>query len=72
MSKAQDGTGHAIVKLESYEGRDTFVHCGDSEQDYLYLVVAVYVDGTAEIVDSSYRTAKEANEAWPEAVPVRE
>ena len=61
----------AIVKLESYEGEDTYFRCGNETQDYLYAIVAFGADGTADIVDSSYRTMAEAAEAWPEAVPRR-
>jgi len=57
-----------IVKIESFDGRDCFLHCGNDEQDFLYAVVSVDADGSAEIVDSAYRTYEEAAEAWPEAV----
>jgi hypothetical protein len=58
-----------VVKIESYEGEDTFVRCGNSVQTHIYAIVAVDRDGTAEIVDSSYRTMQEALQAWPEAAP---
>lgn len=58
-----------IVKLESFEGRDTFLRCGDDRRDYLFTVVAVARDGTAEVIDSGYRTFTEAADAWPEARP---
>ncbi len=58
-----------VVKIESYEGDDTFLRCGNERQDHLYAVVAVDADGTAEVVDSSYRTIGEALQAWPEAAP---
>jgi len=57
----------AVVKLESYEGEDTFVRCGDDRQDYLYMIVQIDPDGSAEIMDSSYRSIAEALESWPEA-----
>ena len=56
-----------IVKLESYDGCDTFVHCGSEDQNYIYCVVCVTEDGDAEIVDTGYRSFDEAEEAWPEA-----
>jgi hypothetical protein len=59
----------AVVKLVSYEGSDTFVQCGNDTQDYLYMIVSIDPDGTAEIMDSSYRTLNEALDAWPEAKP---
>jgi hypothetical protein len=59
----------AVVKLESYEGEDTFVRCGDDQQDYLFAIVRVDPDGSAEIMDSSYRTLEEALASWPEARP---
>jgi len=62
-------TRFVIVKLESFEGTDTFVRCGDDSRDYLFMVVAVDPDGTAEVLDSGYRTLAEAIEAWPEARP---
>lgn len=58
---------HFIVKIESFDGRDTFVHCGNDEQDYLFAVVSVDADGRAEVVDSAYRSFEEAAAAWPEA-----
>jgi len=58
-----------IVKLESYEGEDTFLRCGNGEQDFLF-AIALLVDGHLEIVDNGYRTQKEALEAWPEASPI--
>jgi hypothetical protein len=60
-----------IVRIESYEGRDTFMRCGDESQDYLFAIVSIHPDGAAEIIDSSYRTLDEAVEAWPEAAPRR-
>jgi hypothetical protein len=71
MPTARTKTRLAIVKVESYEGEDTFLRCGDERQNYLYAVVAIDPDGTAEIVDSSYRTIREALQAWPEATPRR-
>ncbi len=58
-----------VLKLESYEGEDTFLRCGDEQQDFLYSIVAIDDDGTAQIVDSSYRSLAEAVEAWPQARP---
>lgn len=57
------------VRIESYEGADTFLRCGDDEQDYLFAVVSIDAQGKADIVDSSYRTIDEVYEAWPEAQP---
>lgn len=56
-----------ILKIESFEGRDTFVRCGDDDQDYLFAVVSVDEKGRAEIVDGGYRSYDEAAVAWPEA-----
>ena len=69
MSATKSKTRLVIIKIESYEGEDTFLRCGDNQQSHLYAVVAVDRDGTAEIVDSSYRTMNEALEAWPQAAP---
>jgi len=62
---------HFFLKLESFEGRDTHVRCGDDEdlQDFIYCVIVTNADGTAEIVDSGYRSAEELLEAWPELAP---
>ncbi len=57
-----------IVKIESFDGRDTFLHCGDDDQDFLFAVISVDAKGQAEVVDSAYRSYEEAAEAWPEAV----
>jgi hypothetical protein len=45
-----------VVKLESFEASDTFLRCGDDTRDYLFTIVAIEPDGSAEIVDSGYRT----------------
>ena len=66
---SKTGPRHVVIKIESYEGKDTFLRCGDEQRDYLYAIVAVDPDGTAEIVDSSYRSMDEALKAWPEAAP---
>lgn len=58
-----------VVKLESFEGSDTFLQCGDDMRDHLFAIIAVEPDGSAEVVDSAYRTFDEAIEAWPEARP---
>jgi len=60
-----------IVRIESYEGRDTFLRCGDDDQDFLF-AIAVVADGYLTIVDNGYRTQKEALDAWPEASPIPE
>jgi hypothetical protein len=60
---------HFILRIESYEGRDTYIRCGDDERDFVYGVGRLDADGTAEIVDCGYRTFEEAAEAWPEARP---
>ncbi|KAF0244569.1 MAG: hypothetical protein FD180_2387 [Planctomycetota bacterium] len=59
---------HFVVKLESYEGKDTHLRCGDDDetQDYLFCVVVTKSDGTAEIVDTGYRSEDELRKAWPE------
>ena len=58
---------HFIVKLESFEGRDTYVRCGDDQQDHLHCVISIDDDGSAEIVDNDYRSFREATIAWPDA-----
>ncbi len=58
---------HHIVKIDSYDGRQTFLHCGDGIIDHLYCVMHVHEDGRAEIIDNGYRSLEEAAEAWPEA-----
>ncbi len=57
-----------IVLLESFEGSDTFVRCGDEYQQHLYCVVAINESEQAEIIDSGYRTVEEAAQAWSKAV----
>ena len=60
-----------VIKIESYEGTDTFLHRGDDTQDFLF-AIAVLVDGSLTIVDNGYRTQTEALEAWPEANSIAE
>ena len=58
---------YVVVKLESYDGKDTHLHCGDDHQDYLFCVLNVDAQGNAEVVDNGYRSYSEAVDAWPEA-----
>lgn len=58
-----------VLRIDSYEGDDTFLHCGDETQDYLYAIAAIDALGRAEIIDSSYRTLEEVYEAWPAVRP---
>ena len=55
---------HFVLKLETFEGKDTFVHCGDHQQNFLFCIVVTNPDGTATIVDSGYRSEEEARAAW--------
>jgi hypothetical protein len=67
MGSNQNETRLAIVRIESFDGDDTFLKCGNGIQDHLFAVVAFDADGTAEIVDQGYRSYAEALTAWPEA-----
>lgn len=58
-----------IVRLDSYDGDDTFLHCGDTTKDYLFAIVHVSRSGNAVVVDIGYRSLEEAIEAWPDASP---
>lgn len=69
MTRTKRKDRRVVLKLESYEGEDTFLRCGNDQQDYLFAIVAVDGDGAAEIVDNGYRTREEALAAWPEARP---
>lgn len=55
-----------VVMIESYDGDDTYLHCGNESQNHLFCVVRVDTEGQAEIIDNGYLTYKEALEAWPE------
>ena len=59
---------HYIIRIESFEGRDTHLFCGDAGQDYLFAVVGIGDDHSAEIVDGGYRSFEEAALAWPHAL----
>lgn len=50
-----------ILKLESFVGKDTYLHC----------VIATRPDGTAEVTDSGYRTEAEVRKAWGDVLPRR-
>jgi hypothetical protein len=60
-----------ILRIESYEGRDTHIQCGDDQRDFVYVVGCVDANGKAEVLDYGYRSFKEAARAWPEARPRR-
>jgi len=59
-----------IVLIESFQGEDTYLECGDDEltRNYLYCIVEVGPDGIAGIADNAYRSVDEAARAWPHAV----
>jgi hypothetical protein len=59
-----------VIRIESYEGGDTFLRCGNGDQDFLFAIAAVTGTGGLEIMDYGYRTADEAIKAWPDAKPV--
>jgi hypothetical protein len=60
-----------IVKLETFEGDDTA--CYLLGADPMWIVMSASPSVGATIVDYGYRSVKEAQEAWPEAVaPVPE
>jgi predicted nucleotide-binding protein len=58
---------YAILKIESYEGEDTFVRCGNDVQDFLFAIIVIEPDGRVEIIDSGYRSYDEAEQACPDA-----
>lgn len=61
-----DAASYFAIRIDSFEGSDTYLRCGDDEQDFLYCVVKTLPDGTAEIIDSAYRSYDELADAWPE------
>ena len=58
---------HVILRIESFEGQDTFIRCGSADQDFLFAIVLIDDFGKAEIIDGAYRSYEEAASAWPEA-----
>jgi hypothetical protein len=68
MNKTQTAN-YFILKLESYEGEDTYLHCGDNSQNYIYCIVKLTHNSELDIVDNGYRSVSEALAAWPEAKP---
>jgi hypothetical protein len=58
---------HFIVKIESFEGRDAYLQCGNNKQDYLFCIISIDDRGSTEIIDNGYRSFGEAANAWPEA-----
>lgn len=70
MNTVQE-TKYFILKLESYDGDDTFLNCGDTSQDFLYCIVVLTKEDALEIVDNGYRSVREALAAWPDAQPIQ-
>jgi hypothetical protein len=56
-----------VLKLESFDGKDTYLHCGDGTRDVLYCIVELASDGRLAVVDNGYRSVREAITAWPAA-----
>jgi hypothetical protein len=59
-----------MLKIESYEGEDTYLRCGDDTQDYIYCIVLIGDNGEAEIIDSGYRSRQEAISVWGDKIGV--
>jgi hypothetical protein len=59
-----------VVRIESYDGDDTFLRCGDGKQDFLFAIAALNGIGGLEIMDQGYRSEVEALKAWPDAKPL--
>lgn len=55
---------HFVIRIDSFEGRDTHLRCGNKSQDFLFAVIALDERGIGSIVDSGYRTRLEAEAAW--------
>jgi len=60
---------HLIVRIDSYEGEDTFLRCGSATQDHLFAVIRIEENGAATLVDNGYRTHDEARVAWASVQP---
>jgi hypothetical protein len=69
MPKRNPKNRYFVLKLESFQGRDTFLQCGNETQDYLFAIIVADDRGNAELIDSAYRSMNEAVRAWPEACP---
>lgn len=65
-AKKTEPPRYFIVKLETFEGRDTA--CYVLGTDPMWIVVAASPTRGASIVDWGYRSLQEAGTAWPEAV----
>lgn len=54
-----------VMKIQSYDGRDNQLHCGDRRrtQDFLYCIVKTIGPDTAELWDCGYRSEAELREA---------
>jgi hypothetical protein len=61
---------YCLLKIESYEGSDTFIRCGDETLDYIYCVVFIDDKGEAEIIDAGYRSRQEALSAWGDKLKI--
>ncbi len=60
-----------LLKLESYDGKDTFLSCGNDSQTHLFAVACLSEGDDLRIVDNGYRTEGEAKAAWPEIGDLR-
>jgi len=60
-------TKYAVLRIDSYEGDDTHIRCGNGQQDFLYAVVRIEDSGVIEIIDGGYLSFAEAVNAWPNA-----
>jgi hypothetical protein len=58
-----------ILRIDTFEGRDSYITCGDDQKDFIYVVGSLDAKGNAEILDCGYRSFDEAAQAWPEARP---
>ncbi len=69
-SKA-DVVGSVVICLWTHDTESTFVHCGDGFQKYVFRVVRLLADNSADVVERDFLTYADAVAAFPEAA-VRE
>jgi hypothetical protein len=56
-----------ILKLESYFGEYSSLHCESEGNDFMYCICLVN-DNKAIMIDYGYKSLEQAQSIWPEAI----
>lgn len=60
-------TGSAVILLHEHDTMESYLHCGDGFQKFIFRVVHLHADNSTDVVEENYLSYAAAVEAFPEA-----